>query len=469
MSTHYIPDEPYLFDLNHPELLDKIEPIRDGKLGTVTVPEIYALRKQNKAELGVETDGQLPKDLANPPGFVGTVYQWILSTSNCPQPLFALSAALTLLGTIFGQKVKSSLGQFTNLFAMNVGKTSSGKDYPRQSILSILDAADAGHLWRSKVTSDAAIESALTDQSNLLVTIDEAGHFFKTANARGNTHANTIKPALLELWSSAGKIWKGKQRARANGRPQEVVVVENPCVCFYGATQPEVFLGGISTEDIRDGWIPRNLFFYSQHQCRPEIKEASEIPEEIVSVVRHWTKEPAQTEQAKAPTEPIVINIADNAKARLNILANAIFGELSSGSDFSGLYGKVVENTIRVALILAVSRHVFDPENAVISIADITYAGLLVVFLTMTMEDVLKTNIAENETERKNKRLYRIIKAAGDKGITTSILTGKSRWANCSERRKILDELLASGDILEFPIQKGGSRFVACTDGSLYQ
>lgn len=374
MSIHYIPNETYLFDPNYPELLDRIGPIKEGNLSVATIPEIYRLRNQGKIELGGKSNGQLPKGLENPPGFVGKVFNWILSTSNCPQPLFALSAALTLLGTIFGQKVKSSLGQFTNIYAMNVGRTSSGKDYPRQAVLSILDAAEAGHLWRSKVTSDAAIEAALDEHSNLLVSIDEAGHFFKTANARGNTHANTIKPALLELWSSAGKSWKGKQRARANGRIQDVVVVKNPCVSFYGATQPEVFLGGISADDIRDGWIPRNLFFYSQYQCRPEIKESSNVPDEIVSIIKRWTKETGNvtapveagdttgkamsTQPAKAQPEPIVIGITDEAKSRLNGYRNVSFRELTSGSTFSGLYGKFVENTIRIALILAVSQHI---------------------------------------------------------------------------------------------------------------
>ena len=475
MSIHYIPDEPCLFDLDHPELLDRIGPAREGKLGGTTVPEIFLLRNQGKLELGGKSDGQLPKGLENPPGFVGKVYDWILSTSNCHQPLFALSAALMLTGTILGQKVKSSLGQYTNLFAMNVGKTSSGKDYPRQAILSILDAAGASHIWRAKVTSDSAIESALECQSNLLVTIDEAGHFFKTANARGNTHANTIKPTLLELWSSAGKIWKGKQRAQANGKPQKVIMVENPCVSFYGATQPEVFFGGITTDDIRDGWIPRNLFFFSRHQCRPEIKASSEIPADIVETVRRWTEEPEDAEmptkdgetpaqRAKAPVEPIVVGITDKGLSRLKGFSNTCFRKVTSESAFAGLYGKVVENTIRVALILAVSQHIKNPKDAVITDDDITYAANLVYFLTMTMEDVFTANLAENGTERQNKRLLRLIKAAGHEGITTSILTGKSRWLSGSGRRKILDDLIESGDIKELPTQKGGSLFVAIAD-----
>jgi len=492
-----MPEQLYLFDPQRLDLIGKDVEIQNGHLGDITVEDIFALREQGKAVLGGQSDGHLPKNLANPPGFIGDVYKWILASSYCPQPMFALSAALTLTGTIVGQKVKSSLGQYPNIFAINIGKTSSGKEYPRQAVLSILDAADASHLWRSKVTSDAAIEAALAEQSNILVTIDEAGHFFKTANARGNNHANTIKPTLLELWSSAGKTWKGKQRARASGKPQKVVVVDNPSICFYGATQPEVFFGGITSEDIRDGWIPRNLFFFSQHQCRPQIKEWAPIPEDIVSIVKKWTNESTPTVgtelsidcseqndenddgfdveasednsiQTRVLPGPIVVGITNDGKSSLNSFARAIFRKASSGSPFAPLYGKVVENTIRIALILAVSKHMNDPENAVISFQDIAYAGRLVLFLTMTMEDVFKSNLAENGTERQNKRLFRIIMDAGNEGITTSLLTSKSRWLSSSGRRKILDDLIESQDIREVPTQKGGSRFIALTDGSMY-
>lgn len=480
---------PTLWNFTNPNLNpnppEKFRAIQEGRLSDVTVEEISEARKQHLAELGGNSDGQLPKDLANPPGFVGVVYDWILRSSVCPQPMFALAAALVLNGTIFGRKITSTLGQFTNLFALAVGKTSSGKDYPRQAILSVLDAADAGHLWRSKVTSDAAIEAALAEESNLLVTIDEAGHFFKTANSRSGGCANTIKPTLLELWSSAGKMWKGKQRARANGKPQSVIVVNNPCVSFFGATQPEVFLNGVKDEDIRDGWIQRNLFFYSRHLQRPEIKESSEMPHEIVATVKKWTEEtePATTNEEEenpstasmeaAPNygvqetpKPIAVPISEDAKELLNEFADEVFQLTSSESTFAALYGKVIENTIRVALILAVSQHVNDPENAIISTGDISYAFNLVKFLAMTIEDVFRANLAENGTERDNKRLLRIIKDAGCEGITTSFLTAKSRWLNGASRRKILDELITCGDIKEIPTAKGGSRFVALANGS---
>ena len=443
---------------------EKVGEVREERADNATASDVG---KQHLEEPREEISGTLPKELANPPGFLGKVYEWILKSSVCPQPLFALSAALVLCGTIFGRKIRSSLGQRTNLFVINVGKTSSGKDYPREAVLSVLDAAGAGHLWREKVTSAAAIESALSAEPNLLLAIDEAGHFFRTAKAKGNGRA-TIKPALLELWSRAEKIWKGDERGQGVGCRREVVVVDSPCVCFLGSSQPEILFDGVTKEDLQDGWLQRILFFCSDAMTRPEIKESVEIPPEIVTAVRKWTDtaKEAVLRFDEPPPSPLAVPITDDAKAVLSSFANEAYDHTASDSPFGVLYGKANENAIRVALILAVARHVDDPENAVITAADVTYATELVRFLLLKMEELLKANLAENNAERNNKRLLQIVRESGTQGVTTSELTAKTRWLRGASRREILNELVASGDVREHHLPNGGSLFVATTDGT---
>lgn len=440
--------------------------VREERPDNAPVTEV---RKHHLGEPSGKISGALPQELANPPGFLGKVYEWILNTSVCPQPLFALSAALVLCGTIFGRKVRSSLGQRTNLFAINVGKSSSGKDYPREAVLSALDAAGASHLWREKVTSAAAIESALSVEPKLLLAIDEAGHFLRTVKAKGTGRA-TIKPALLELWSRAEKVWKGDERGQGVGGRKKVVVVDSPCVCFLGASQPEILFGGVTKEDLQDGWLQRILFFCSDSMTRPEIKESVEIPPEIVATVRKWTdleKDAALRfgETTPAPA-PLVVPISDDAKAVLSSFANEAYDRMASDSPFGVLYGKANENAIRVSLILAVARHADDAEKAVISAADVTYATNLVRFLLMTMEQLLKANLAENSTERNYKRLVQIIQDAGSQGITTRELTAKTCWLRAGIRKEILKEAVASGDVRKLHLPNGEASFVASTDGT---
>ena len=69
-------------------------------------------------------ENNLPLDLQHPGGFVEEAMNWINGTAICPQPTFALAAALCLAGTLYGRHVKDESGQRTNLFLMGVGYTS---------------------------------------------------------------------------------------------------------------------------------------------------------------------------------------------------------------------------------------------------------------------------------------------------------------------------------------------------------
>ena len=118
-------------------------------------------------------NNNLPKDFKHPGGFVESTMKYINETAVCPQPMFALGAALTLAGLLYGRRVQGADGQRTNLFTMTIGYTSSGKDHALKSIARILDSCNASHLRLGQVTSDSAIEWALKRQPRLGLLIDQ--------------------------------------------------------------------------------------------------------------------------------------------------------------------------------------------------------------------------------------------------------------------------------------------------------
>ena len=68
-----------------------------------------------------------------------------------------------------------------------------------------------------------------------------------------------------------------------------------------------------------------------------------------------------------------------------------------------------------MALIKAVSA---DPAHPVIRLEDATWARDVVACCVDTLLTQAERHIAENETERNNKRVHEIIRAAGPRGIT---------------------------------------------------
>lgn len=393
----------------------------------------------------------LPLNFAHPGGFVETFMNFVNETAVCPQPLFALASALSLAGTLYGQHVRSADGQRTNIFCMTVGYTSSGKGHPLTMIARTLDECGATNLRLGQVTSDSAIEWALKNQSRFCFLIDEAGHYFSGVsdpNASSSSQ-HAIKPALLELWSAANGSWKGKQRVPRDGKNvAEPLVIKNPHLCLYATTQPQILFESMSRNDLRDGWLPRNLFFISKTRPKPVSKIISDIPNAIRYEVLKW-KNP--------PEELVTIPTSPEAEGVFSEFTDEIYKKMmqadKTGDETNYLYGKARENAGRLALILAVSRKGFD---AIIEESDARYACDLVKFLIGEVIRVVRENLSESADEKAKKRILQIIALAGDKGISKGELTRKTQFIRRGFRDDYIKDLVDSEEIVIFPLGNRG-------------
>ena len=395
----------------------------------------------------------LPSDFAHPGGFVESVMDFINETAVCPQPLFALGAALSLAGILYGRRVQSEDGQRTNLFVMAVGYTSCGKNAPLRVISRILDECGATELRLGQVTSDSAIEWALKRQPRQIALIDEAGHYFggvSDPNAKG-TPQHAIKPALLELWSSANGCWKGKQRVPRDGKECPPVVVEYPHFCLYATTQPQILFESLSRNDLRDGWLSRNLFFISKTRPKPEPKPLRPLPNAIRGEVLAWKDSVGTPPPGTAAPRPPIVTVPTDEAARAIFAAfgDEVYARMMtadrSGDETNYLYGKAAENAIRIALILAVSR---DNDRPVIGEREATFATKLVRYLIGEVIRVVRANVAESADEKAKKRILQILAQAGREGLTKNELTRKTQFIGRRNREEYIDDLAEAGEIV---------------------
>lgn len=398
----------------------------------------------------------LPKDLLHPGGSVECIIDYINATAICEQPLFALATALTLCGLLYGRRYEDESGQRTNLFFMGVGYTSAGKDHALKSIIRILAAGGANKLWISQVTSDSALEHGLSRQNRLVLLIDEAGHFFSSVSDVGSGSAlRSIKPSLLQIWSSANCQWKGKQRAPQRDKPEVPVEIKCPHVCLLGMTQPATFFNGASRADIMDGWLARPIFVISKTRpaTRLDLPHVA-VPPEIIREVETFKDEPLFEDDVK------VVLATDEAKAILmdfnEKIRRIMLKSDSDKNEVASLYGKAVENARRVALTLAISR---NRETPVIEAQDMTYGVLLLDFTIRYAIDAIEENLAENELERAKKRLLKTIREAGAAGIVRKELTRKSQYLKRLQRDECLEDLIEAGEITVLKTANGSELF----------
>ena len=225
-----------------------------------------------------------PGELLPPDGLVGDVARWIIDAAGCYQPNFALAAALTACGALVGRGVKDYTGQRTNLYSLVVGDTSCGKNEPLNCISKLFRALRFEKVLNSEITSDSALEIHLNYHPVMLLKIDEIGHYMKNLKAAGqsNGHLKSVMPMLTKVWSEAGGVLLGKSRAENNdGKWKPRNQIEEPCVCLYGTTAPDVLFDCLSASDTADGSLPRFLLFRSDTMPRRVTKPEISVPTEL--------------------------------------------------------------------------------------------------------------------------------------------------------------------------------------------
>ena len=388
-----------------------------------------------------ESENNLPRDLQHPGGFVEAAMEWINETAVCPQPTFALAAALCLAGTLYGRHFKDESGQRTNLYVMGVGFTSCGKDHALKAVSRALDACGASNLRLGQVTSDSAVEYALKRNPRFAMVIDECGHFFANVASSGaaGSPLHALKPALLELWSCANSCWKGKQRVPKNDRDSEPVLINSPHVCLFGMTQPQVFFDGVSCTDLRDGWLARNLFFISKTRPLPRFVPEPAVPARIRAEVLTWKDESAAVRTVPADGAALAVFNDFNLEIHRKMLKAD-----KSGDETNYLYGKALENARRVALILAVGRDARQPS---VTGGDAVYACALVRYLVDDLIRAVRETVAETGDEKAKKRILQVVASAGRGGITKKELTRRTQFIRKSFRDEYLDDLVEGGEL----------------------
>jgi hypothetical protein len=323
----------------------------------IKVEELQELEEVDESE---DLPPEIPAHLLSPPGLVGRMVSYINETAGCPQPLLALGAALVTCGVIFGRKVRDCSNGRTNLFAMGIAHSSSGKDHAPDVCEQLLDAAGGAHLRGGMMTGDGALETALSKCEAMALYWDECGHLMAAIKAASGTnpHLATMVPMLMRLYSSAHKAWIGKQRSQA-----EPVYIDQPHVCLWGYTSPEVFYRGVTDSELRDGWLGRIMVFVSDDKPMYEIKESKPLPAELVEEVRAWISYRVPDDlvlgdiAGKIRASQILYDDSPEAAAVFRAFGSEAYGEKIKagkvGDPIEYLWGKALQNARRVALIVA--------------------------------------------------------------------------------------------------------------------
>jgi hypothetical protein len=394
--------------------------------------------------------------LVKPPGLVGEVCAWINATAIRPQPFLTLACVLPTIGAVLGRRVRYGRVR-TNLYTMGIVMSSGGKGHPMACCKKMLIEAGQDHIiGGASATSDSAIEKCLLEFPTRMFFWDEIGHVLRLLK-NSPTHGAGVIPFLMNIFSSAGDKYIGKERAMEERR-----TIEQPCLCLYGPSTPERFYGSLSEAEIKDGWISRFLCFISDDipDMVGDDEHDLDVPKAIIDKIVRWRSMWAEqennggdiqyaigriNESADSAPNPLSITADQDAEAMLNEIDREFTARARSGDQYASLWGKSVENAKRIALILACGNDVNNPH---VTLREADYACRLIRYLRNDFEQKVLPEIFTSAAEMNRRLVITSIAQFGAKGCTKTELWQKARRLTGDVRRAIISDLVEAGEIM---------------------
>jgi hypothetical protein len=393
---------------------------------------------------------EFPRQLLDKiPGLVGEMYQYIMDTSIHPQPLYALPAALTAVGVLYGHKIATKTDLRTNLYTLGVGPSGSGKDHARKCINHLFLSAGLKNNLVGDPKSKAGVLSSLKDSGGKCLTlIDEAGRLFKAINSKySNHHVAQIADVYIKLFSSASTYFAGERGANYDGR-NPAVNLDQPCLGVYGTTVKEHLFESMSSKDAIDGFLSRWLVFETFTpfvEEREPLLALRDIPESLLTKVKTWKHLPTNNyanneAEANLFIAPKHIPFTKEAEEIRVAFKQEVRPKRESDNFITAaLWKRASEHADKIALCLH--------ENQMINGHVMQWAVELVKYCIKKMEYEIHRHVSDNEYESILKRVLEIIRK--DRKITKSKLVRKTQWLPMKSRDDILQNLIESQMVLK--------------------
>jgi hypothetical protein len=398
---------------------------------------------------------RVPPELLQVDGALKLFVDYATASAVSPQPFFALGAAICLVGVLARRRYRTPTNLRSNIYAVGIGDSSSGKDHARKCIKQALEAAGLErYLGGEEIGSSAGLITSLQLHPARLFLLDELGQFVKTImSPRAPAHRTSIWSEMTKLYTSASTFYITAEYADQKARPR--VTIQQPCACVWAVTVPDPFWSALESGALADGSIARYLVFltdkdYPDHNRKPEPMDPPAGLVEALQAIASGAADHdyggnlANSMLATTKLEPFTVPLTDEAEDAMGRVRDEPLDLLRAhaGTYATALFGRYAENTAKLAMIAAISR---NPARPVTEARDVAWAAALVEHCIRTTLREADRRVAANPTEAKHKRVLEIIRKFGE--ISRNALVRKTQFLSRREREEIL-EALVEGELV---------------------
>lgn len=358
--------------------------------------------------------GELPRELANPPGLVGELANWICDTARRPQRSLAIGAALTILGTLCGRHIAGPTGSGTHLYVVGLAPTGAGKDHAMQQILTAMAGVEASHfIGPGQFISMPAVINFLVRAPLSVCAMDEFGSFMKRIGSRkASSFEGAISGILRTAWGSSFKPMPTPEWA---GKASEVIMA--PAMSIYGVSTAEEFYGALEGGDTSNGVLNRLLVVETRRRPKdaaprlPSQELPDHLAEALKGVVNRAGPMVFSQLQIHDRAPPIHrVPWGPGAEKAFGDLVEEIHALCDGDAMAQAFFARVAETAVRIATILAVG---IDHDRPMVTLEVFAWARGFAMWCARSLQRGGMEHIADSENQSVANAIRRAIREAG--------------------------------------------------------
>jgi hypothetical protein len=391
------------------------------------------------------------------PGLIGDTVRWITKYAIRKQPELALINTLAFAGAVFGRRYKSPLNTRTNLYAVGIANTGDGKDHSRKSIKDLAHACGLdARIGADDIRSDSGMLRGLMNNSSQIMMLDEFGHFLQGISDEKSPHyIRSQAKILLKLYSSSNSIYNHGDYADAKAEP---IIIHYPNLCIYGTSTEEKYAKSLKKSAIESGELNRFITI----RGRPD-KEYPDrkMPEYEIdqNLLDRWGAFSAKLgdsigvmiNNSQIAPDPILIPWGKCDDIQYAIQCRQV-DKVSGNSPLRHLWGRLFENTVKIAMIFAIARNMDSPQ---FEKEDFDIAQMIVESSVEYLTSLAGNHMSENQQEESNNDIVNAIIAEGGKMGRRDIMR-KFRKLKKRELDEILNSLIEQEVLDVEKLSEGG-------------
>lgn len=430
---------------------------------TVPEPELAYEEDDEPPEYKIEAVADL-ESLTYPGGLVEELIDWIVSSAEQPCRALALAAVLPFVASLCGPRYSTTNRDTRpNIYTVALADSGFGKEHARSQIKRLLMSSRGifeKYSGPARIMSASALREVLEHNQSVNCQIDEFGGFVREITDRkAGSHQRAISTDFRDYYSASSTFFEG---AAYRGTPPKRIY--NPILCVHGTSTPEQFWSALSSASAEDGLLPRLILFHVTGPTPDTVKPAktvrdinSFILEKMahvagINVVEARTTNlgkagyKADTTSSSQEVKPHVVRWTPDAEGILRAVKETIKEkEKAVAAEAQPFVRRIIENAIKLALIVAVGR---DPEEPVITEDVFEWAAAVAWTCAASMLSEIGERLADNQREANYKKIQALVKKAGKAGLTEGRLLDRCKAIEAWQREDIIKDLLNGGRIM---------------------